>query len=545
VAFSTDHVGDELLDSINRPFRSLPELLDALMRALAERTRLTTGSLWLQGVGTLVLGRVGTEMVSDWLSEMPDDPGAARAMPGGGAEEAVGAAAWGSVAAYSPTSSAAQPLVLPISYADVPLGEIRLEMGPPRPSEPETALLRHFARHCGLLVKRYDVRRWSERRLGRPLLLVGMSKALRELESFLEISARGRLPVLLRGEFGTEKAQLAATIHCCGPTADGPFVQVDCAEPCSTPAAWMERADGGTLFLSGIDELDPHLQKQLPQHLPSRLHQWLPGSGAPKIRVIASTTADLYQRARDGLFSRPLLAELDFLSATIPPLRDRAGDIESLVCQALERNGYRPEDKRTDALVALCQAHDWPENLFELERTIARLAVMTEGRPIQRGDISRHAPGLMSPDEFERGDAPADDEEDEVQPAAAECWVRCATDGSGAQLRGLHEALRRALFHLGSHYDEPTSLGQLASHAGVSPSHLSFLFRNGVGMPFKVLLGHIRIHKAREMLSADRSPNITEVAMRVGFSDLSHFERRFRRIVGQSPREYRRSAGIR
>lgn len=520
MAFSTENVGDELLDSINRPFHNLPDLLEALMRALAERTRLTAGSLRVDGVGVLRVARAGEEIVSDWIAE-----DATGGMPARAASFPAG-----------PGS-----LALPVSYADAPLGELRLDIDPPpRPSEPETDLLRHFARHCGLLIKRYDVRRWTERRLGRPLLLVGMSKSLRELESFLEISARGRLPVLLRGEFGTEKAQIAATIHCCSPAKDGPFVQIDCAEPSGPPATWMERAEGGTLFLSDVDELDPRLQKQLPQHLPSRLHQWLAGSGAPQIRIVASTTADLHQRAREGLFSRSLLAELDFLSATIPPLRDRDGDIEPLICHALERNGYRALEKCSEALIALCRKHDWPENLYELERVIARLAVMTEGRSIQLDDISRHAPDVAPFDD--PGVWAADGSAGGMLAPAADYWVRYAIEGDNVGMNGLHQALRKALANLGSHYAEPISLGQLARQAGVSPSHLSFLFRSAVGMPFKVLLGHIRIRKAREMLSAGAGPNITQVAMSVGYSDLSHFERSFRRIVGQSPREYRRSA---
>jgi DNA-binding NtrC family response regulator len=509
VAFSTEHVGDELLESINRPFRDLPELLDALMRALAERTGLTAGSLRVRGAGVLAVRTRRGEVVSEWLGE-DSEPG-----PDG-----------------------PKVLALPVSYADAPLGELRLRLDPPPGQfDPETELLRHFARHCGLLIKRYHVRNWSERRLGRPLLLVGLSKALRALEGFVEISARGRLPVLLRGEFGTEKAQLAAMIHCCGATAEGPFVQVDCAEPSGTPAQWIDRAEEGTLYLGDIDELDPRLQKQLPQFLPSRLHQWLPGSGARRVRVIASTTADLHERVREGLFSRSLLAELDFLSATIPPLRDRAGDIGPLICHALERNGYRAEDKSSEALLALCGKYDWPENLFELERTVARLAVLTESRPIAVDDIRRHAPGIVPVGLVPAGGQPS--------AIAADHWVRCAIEGDQAALRGLHHALRKALTLLGAHYNEPLSLDRLARNAGVSPSHLSFLFRSVVGIPFKVLLGHIRIRKARELLaSADARPNITQVAMSVGFSDLSHFEKSFRRIVGQSPREFRRSVAL-
>lgn len=525
MAFSIENIGDELLDSINRPFRNLPELLDALMRALAERTRLIRGSLSLDTIGTLLLGRSGASVVSDWLP----------------AED--GATLWRSFAA---AQSRPPALVLPITYADVQLGEIRLEMDPlPRPDDAETELLRHFARHCGLLVKRYDVRRWSEQRFGRPLLLVGMSKALRELEGFLEISARGRLPVLMRGEFGTEKAQLAASIHCCSPACDGPLVQIDCAEPSNGPAEWIDEAEGGTLYLGDVDELDPRLQKQLPQFLPSRLHQWLPGSGARQVRVIASTTADLYERVREGRFSRPLLAELDFLSVTIPPLRERTGDIESLIVDALERNGYCAEEKSSEALLTLCRAHDWPENLFELERLIARLAVMTERRPIQLGDISRHAPSmLVHGPEAATASLPDAGEEDAGAGSAATAglWTCGLADDDEARLRGIHEGLRRALLYLGARYDEPVTLADLARHSGVSPSHLGYLFRSIVGMSFKSVLGQIRIRKAREMLARERGRNITQIAMTVGFSDLSHFERSFRRIVGQSPREFRRSA---
>jgi DNA-binding NtrC family response regulator len=507
VAFTSDHVGDELLESINRPFRDLPELLDALLRALAERTGLIAGTLRVRGAGMLQLRVDGPDVQSEWTDE---------SAAGGGEAD------W---------------LALPLTYAEVPLGELRLKIEPaPGPDDAQTELLRHFARQCGLLIKRYHVRSWSERRLGRPLLLVGLSKSLRELESFLEISARGRLPVLLRGEFGTEKAQLAAMIHCCGPTAEGPFVQVDCAEPDGSPSQWIDRAEHGTLYLGDVDELTPRLQKQLSQYLPSVLRQWLPASGGGKVRVVASTTADLQERAREGLFSRSLLAELDFLSATIPPLRDRAGDIEPLICHALEQNGYLAEEKRTDDLVAFCGTYDWPENLFELERTVARLAVLTESRPIALDDIRRHAPGIV-PDGLIAGSPRRD-----ARWAAADHWVGCAIAGDQAALRGLHHALRKALVNLGAHYNEPISLDQLARNAGVSPSHLGFLFRSVVGMPFKTLLGHIRIRKAREMLAAGTRPNITQVAMSVGYCDLSHFERSFRRIVGQSPREFRRNA---
>jgi AraC-like DNA-binding protein len=517
MAFSAENIGDDLFNSVSGVFPSLPALLDALMRALVQRVEPLGGAIHLSGIGTLSIGRKREEIVSDWL---PDSLGLLD-------QHLAAPPAW-------PERASRDVLRLPIRYAEAELGELRLEL--PAAEEDARELVGQFARHCGLLVKRYEVRRWTEQRLGRPLLLVGMSKPLRELERFLELSVHRDLPVLLRGEFGTEKAQLAAMIHCCSPQAAGPLVQIDCADPEGTPGSWVKRAEGGTLYLSGIDELDPKLQKQLPQYLPSRLDRWQTMAGTPPVRLIASTTADLPALVREGGFSRALLAEIDFLSATIPPLRERTADIDALICQALERNGFRPEDKRTDALVASCKAHDWPDNLFELERVIARLAVMTEGRPIQHRDICRHAPAIAAADPD--GDAAL---EEEVAAPDAAAWVRVAIDGAGPALARLHAALVRALVHLGRNYAEPLSLGQLAWQAGVSPSHLSFLFRSGIGMSFKTLLAHIRIHKACELLAADARRNITDVSFSVGFADLSHFEKSFRRIVHQSPREFRRS----
>ncbi|WP_174436404.1 AraC family transcriptional regulator [Azospirillum brasilense] len=528
---------DEILHPASADFRSLPDLIGGLMGRLADRAPLRGGALWLQDMGTLVLAQ----------------------------DRAGGRLCW--TADGDPNDAAADPeaVVVPITYADAPVGEMRLVLDrKPDGAAPEAPILHDVARQCGYLAKRYEVRRWAERRFGRPLMMVGMSPALRELDAFLEQAAHSALPVLLTGEFGTEKAQLAAAIHGCGPRRDGPFVQVNGADPAGTPADWFARAAGGTLLLSGVDEMTPALQGQIVQHMPSQLGQWLDapggwtlsangvsngmanGTGGP--RVIASTTADLRRLAEDGRFSRPLLAELDFLCATVPPLRDRPTDIEPLVLAALERHGGRADETRTDELIALCKAYSWPENLFELERVIARLAVMTGGRPIRHGDVRRHAPWMVG------GAMPAEPESDihpvghpkvaplsPPVPAPADHWVHCALTRDQDALARLHGGLRKALVFLGERFADPITLDELSRQAHVSPSHLSYLFRTELQTSFKGLLGRIRIHKARELLAACRRLPITEVAMSVGYGDLSHFEKSFRRLVGQSPREYRRN----
>ncbi|QCI69491.1 helix-turn-helix domain-containing protein [Phreatobacter stygius] len=529
------------------------------MRALTERAGLVSASVVLRQGGALDVRREGRTIVSEWTTRPRAAAPSAPPPRTRSVDDAVHAAEWFGVERPIPPPPAARAVhgkagrILPLAYADTPIGELQLigrtagdAKGPPQP------WLAGFARQLAFLIMRYEVEVWANRRLGASMRLVGMGRVLQDLETHLERAARTDLPVLLTGEFGTEKPQLAATIHYGSARRDQPFVEVNCAEPLGSPVEWFEKAAGGTVFLSGIDELPPALQRRLPLTMRSSLGQWLADAAAPDVRVIAASTADLRERVRDGRFSQALLAELDFLSIAAPPLRDRPEDMEALVAAAFERRGFSPADKRSDALLAACRAYAWPENLFELERVVARLAVMTDGRPIERDDILRHTPWIASaPPLRPRPQKATAFQEAPARPfeyapsGGLDRWVHCALNKDTAELERLHDALRKALLYLGDHYAEPISLGQLARQAHVSQSHLSFLFRSALDTQFKTLLGRIRIHKAKEILATQMRRQITDVAMSVGFTDLSHFEKSFRRMVGQTPREFRRGrAGV-
>lgn len=508
------------------------------MCALVRQLDLHAASLWLRDVGVLRLSRDGQRIELSWLDKAHADDEAA---------------------------PAACSELFPVNYAGERIGELRWGAGGTESSiRPDdgaclTECGAAFARRCALLYMRYEAQRWAQQRLGHGLLLVGMSEPLHQMEIFVERASRSTLPVLLNGEFGTEKVPLAVALHCCGPRRDEPFVEVNCTDPVGEPSQWFKQAAGGTLFFNGIDELAPPLQSQLPQHLHSRLGQWLVVPDACEARVVASTTFDLRQRVEEGRFSRALLAELDFLSATIPPLRTRKDDVAPLVVAALEHQGYVAERKCSDVLREICEAYVWPENVFELERVIARLAVMTDSDAITREDVEHYAPWLAGQAEraheaevsgvggrdtatatavAQRNVTEANEFELQVSAAPAH-WARCVMTRNASELGRLHKALRKALLYLGEHYASPVSMDQLAQHAHVSPSHLSYLFRHTLNVAFKPLLQYIRIEKAKEMLMRDYGARITEVALSVGFGDLSHFEKSFRRIVGVSPRKFR------
>lgn len=490
----------EMLQRAYRPHRSLPDLLGAFVKEFSQHHAVRGGRVHLRGSGA---GHPDGAPMAD----ADDETGASQR--------------------------------LPIRYAGEVLGELQLETQAGRLDSSALALGEAFAHRCAHLIKRYEAQAWAEQALSRPLLLVGTCDALKRLEEFIERAAASSLPVLLRGEFGTEKMELAAALHSGSPLRRGPFIEVNCAHPQEEPLDWFRHARGGTLYFHEVDELPVALQGQL-SHCIRGLQ---PASGeagaAQAIRVIASTSADLEQRVRDRLFSRALLAGLEFLTVDVPPLRERTEDIGALVARSLQMHGFNPQVISEDVLQTL-RSHDWPGNLLEMERVVVRLAVMTGGRSIRREDVLRHAPGLMAADDSVGADAGAEARMD--TPATQDNGRDVAAAAAATAQEGLHDGLKRALAYLRDHAAEPLTLGDLARQAHVSQSHLGFLFRSELGTTFKLLLQQLRIEHAKRLLRDGQRLRITDVALQVGFGDLSHFEKSFRRAVGVSPRSYRRTA---
>jgi DNA-binding NtrC family response regulator len=463
--------------------------------------------------------------------------------------------------ASATTSALTQPagvtmaVTLPLCYAGSVIGELGASLRGQVDPDSARRRVQDLARRGALLAQRCEVHRWLVERLDASPLLVGHSAALQRVEADIERACKSNLPVLLHGEFGTETLWCAAAVHALGPRRAGPFVRVRCGAEQGDPKTWVDKSCSGSLLLEDVGDLPLAVQEALLQVLPSEHGHSSSQRCAPRIMV--STTVDLRQRVSEGRFSRRLLAELDFLPLQVPPLRERLDDIEPLVLAVLQRRGFNPARKCSPELIAICRHHTWPENLSELERVIARLAAMTGDRAITAEDVQRYTPWLAVPTSLDlalalastlslglpagrlNGAAP------HPAPAASpERWLHSTVAQDAAELGKLHDSLRKALVYLSQHYAEPISLPLLARQAHVSPSHLTHLFRSRLGMAFKPFLSGIRVHKAKEILISDSRQRITDVALSVGFGDLSHFEKSFRRRVGQSPREFRRHAVV-
>lgn len=236
---------------------------------------------------------------------------------------------------------------------------------------------------------------------------LGRTDAARRVMQLAERSARSPATVLLVGESGTGKELIAQGIHVASERRDMPFVAVNCAavteslleselfgyeEGAFTGArrggkiGLFEAAHNGTLFLDEVGEMPVSLQARLLRALQER-EVLRVGATEPtpvNVRVIAASHRDLASRVEQGLFRLDLYYRLNILRIDVPPLRDRAADIEP-IAQALHakvcaRLRSRAESTRSliDALVVRAPHYRWPGNVRELENLIERIVVYAD-----------------------------------------------------------------------------------------------------------------------------------------------------------------------
>ncbi|HDQ99798.1 MAG TPA: sigma-54-dependent Fis family transcriptional regulator [candidate division WOR-3 bacterium] len=236
--------------------------------------------------------------------------------------------------------------------------------------------------------------RWRE--------MVGTSAALARVRALVEKVAPSEASVLVLGESGTGKELVARMIHRLSPRASRPFVAVHAAalpetlleselfgyeKGAFTGAAGrkrgrLEAAEGGTLFLDEVGELPPSFQVKLLRFLQDRTFVRVGGNETITVdaRVVAATNRDLAAAARDGGFREDLYYRLSVFPITVPPLRERRGDIRLLVGHILRRLGCAREPGAE--VIRLLAGHDWPGNVRELENVLERALILAAGEEI-------------------------------------------------------------------------------------------------------------------------------------------------------------------
>ncbi|MFO1518078.1 MAG: sigma-54 dependent transcriptional regulator [bacterium] len=239
------------------------------------------------------------------------------------------------------------------------------------------------------------------------------SAASARLEEFVRKLAPTESTILLVGESGTGKSQLARLIHEQSPRKDKPFVTVYCTTLSESlleselfghvkgsftgafqdKEGKFEAADGGTLFLDEIGDLSPNAQAKLLRFLQDRVFERVGSNQEITVdtRIIAATNKDLSQAVADGKFREDLYYRLNIFECPLVALRYRMEDLAVFIERFLEEfkaQGLAKEkvELPSEILKAL-QEHTWPGNIRELHNTLERLIVLSRHREIKLEDL--------------------------------------------------------------------------------------------------------------------------------------------------------------
>ena len=247
--------------------------------------------------------------------------------------------------------------------------------------------------------------------------MVGASPEMQRVRELIDRVAPTDARVLIIGESGTGKELVAAAIHRGSTRRDRAFVRVNCAaiprdlvesemfgheKGAFTGAAErrigrFELADRGTLFLDEVGDLGAEAQAKLLRAIEAREIERV-GGGSPiriDVRILAATNRDLQKSVAQGSFREDLLFRLNVIPLTLPPLRDRPGDIAPLVIHfsALWRaRSGRPAPRFSADALALLHRYRWPGNVRELANIVERLAILRPNHEITPQDVATVVP---------------------------------------------------------------------------------------------------------------------------------------------------------
>jgi DNA-binding NtrC family response regulator len=251
--------------------------------------------------------------------------------------------------------------------------------------------------------------------------MVGRSKQMQDIFEMIESVARSEANILIVGESGTGKELIANAIHYNSHRARGPFVKINCA---ALPKELIEselfghtrgaftgairdkegliaRAGGGSLLLDEIAEMPMELQPKLLRVLQERVYYRL-GSERPvevDFRLICSTNRNPLEAVRQGQLREDLYYRISTITIEVPPLRDRADDIQLLADHFLriysEKYNKSVKGFSQSAMSAILN-HRWPGNVRELESAVERAVLLCKGDLIEPGDLL-FAPASSAP----------------------------------------------------------------------------------------------------------------------------------------------------
>jgi two-component system, response regulator FlrC len=243
--------------------------------------------------------------------------------------------------------------------------------------------------------------------------IITNDRRMKEIIQLARTVAQSKATVLIQGESGTGKELMASLIHESSARAQKPFVAINCAAipenlleselfgyergaftgAVNSKAGKFEFANGGTILLDEISEMDLKLQAKLLRVIQEGEVDRLGGRKpiSVDVRIIATTNRNLADCVRDGTFREDLFYRLNVVNLTLPALRERTGDVSLIATRLLQ--GFAVKNSRQitgiapDA-IAMLESHNWPGNIRELENVMERAALTAQqGGLVQISDL--------------------------------------------------------------------------------------------------------------------------------------------------------------
>jgi len=419
-----------------------------------------------------------------------------------------------------------------ITYQRKPLGTLHL-LVEVKPGSSEELAFKQFASQLGLMFARLNIAQMSEEKFGQNYALQGFSPEINKLERLIEKSANTLFPLVLNTPAGSETLATAISIHLLSDKQAGPFIELDCT--CidahnfeSKLKQAFEQAQNGSLLIANVSHLTMSQQTQLNTLL---TNQYSLRQNTSQPRLLSSTEHNLYARVNQGLFSRSLFEKLSFLELPIPALNERKSDLPYLINVLFKRHKINPRQLLSKDCFDTLAQYEWPGNMMQLEQTLVKLITLSHQDEISVQVLTQTLP------EFAQQ---LQSSVNHTHGLHGKNIVSILFNKHVAELKSLHPSLMKALMFMQNNWQQEITLTGLANQAFVSPSHLSYLFKNTLNKSFKQILAELRIEHAKAMIAQDPNIRITDLCLEVGFGDLSHFEKIFRRYTGMSPRDYKK-----
>ena len=242
--------------------------------------------------------------------------------------------------------------------------------------------------------------------------LIARDPAMLQVTALADQVARSEASILITGESGVGKEVMARYVHKKSRRADKPFISVNCAAipenlleselfghekgaftgAVARRVGKFEEANGGTLLLDEISEMDARLQAKLLRAIQEREIDRVGGTKPVKvdIRILATSNRDLAAAVKDGTFREDLLYRLNVVNLRLPSLRERPGDIAAMADHFVKKyaaaNGLPAKPFSAEARRRLT-AHRWPGNVRELENAMHRAVLLSVGEEIDETAI--------------------------------------------------------------------------------------------------------------------------------------------------------------